>query len=75
MSLQFIGMVFLKNWVGYTMVYQKLEDIWAVPAYSGSSLRFRGYFYCLQGEKFFNLMNLTSQNGFSEFCKMDGVLL
>ncbi|MDM5221865.1 hypothetical protein QUF86_14180 [Peribacillus sp. NJ11] len=36
-SLLFIGMVLLKNWVGHTMVYQKLDDIWAVPAFSGSS--------------------------------------
>ncbi|NCT37385.1 hypothetical protein GTW56_14170 [Bacillus sp. EB93] len=33
-SLQFIGMVMLKNWVCNTMVYQKLDNIWAVPAFS-----------------------------------------
>ncbi|SIQ23126.1 hypothetical protein SAMN05878482_101700 [Peribacillus simplex] len=27
------------------MVYQKLEYMWAVPAFSGSLLRFRGYFF------------------------------
>ncbi|WP_375089599.1 hypothetical protein ACDZ29_01610 [Peribacillus sp. RS7] len=36
-SLLFIGMVLLKNWVGHTMVYRNLDDIWAVPAFSGSS--------------------------------------
>ncbi len=36
-SLLFIGMVLLKNWVGNTKVYQNLDEIWAVPAFSGSS--------------------------------------
>jgi hypothetical protein len=34
-SLLFLGMVLLKNWVGNTMVYQKLDNIWAVPDFSG----------------------------------------
>lgn len=33
----FIGMILLKYWVGNTKVYQKLDEIWAVPAFSGSS--------------------------------------
>lgn len=37
--LLFIGTVILKNWVGHTMLYSKLDDIWAVPAFSGSSFR------------------------------------
>ncbi|MEJ9229118.1 hypothetical protein LAV79_06370 [Peribacillus butanolivorans] len=36
-SLLFIGMLLLKNWVGNTNLYQKLDDIWVVPALSGSS--------------------------------------
>ncbi len=29
LCLLFIGIVLLENWVVDTMVYQKLEDIWA----------------------------------------------
>ena len=36
-SLLFIGMVLVKNWVGNTKIYMKLDDLWAVPAFNGSS--------------------------------------
>ncbi|MGG4265250.1 hypothetical protein [Peribacillus simplex] len=36
-SLLFIGMVLAGNWVGNTKIYKKLDELWAVPAFSGSS--------------------------------------
>lgn len=36
-SFLFIGMVLVKNWVGNTEIYKKLDDLWAVPAFNGSS--------------------------------------
>ncbi|MBT2665599.1 hypothetical protein J7J00_08815 [Bacillus sp. ISL-4] len=39
-SILFIEMVLLKNLVGNTMVYQKLDNIWAVPPFSLSQAKF-----------------------------------